>query len=441
MFYSPWDADCTRAKEILEAVAKSFVDNDIYFAAVNCWEPKGQCNTEFNTSGGKPSKNPRLSQHQYPIFIFYPKDRRGIQYNGPISVQVIIFLKACYAFNLCIFQAMLDFLLVARKPLVHLGSRADLLNLRANHGGRVLVGYFPDLFASLKSRKVWRKFLDASYTFLEQDPFQNSIGGMGVVTSQNVALTLQLDASRPIRWDTTAHTLTRLPQKWLEKLSPFIFVLIIYESWLCRYFFTNGSSVAYPNKTISSTQSLMSWTRHHQVNHPSLVTWIGTAGRKSLNLARKLENNSKHSLLVFLNRKHRYFFFNFPRYYLARLDPVNCTFLRELLNHKSCLGSSGGRIMRPLKQCKIWLYNTLPVMFPYSKMPQICCGPCMSSKRVPLWLRRRGNACLILGSSNTFPTLSVKKQSHKTGLSSLTRIFCWNCPRNFRLCDLWLIRR
>ena len=57
----------------------------------------------------------------------------------------------------------------------------------------------------------------------------------------------------------------------------------------------------------------MSWTRHHQVNHPSLVTWIGTAGRKSLNLARKLENNSKHSLLVFLNRKHRYFFFQFSQ--------------------------------------------------------------------------------------------------------------------------------
>ena len=92
MFYAPWDADCTRAKEILEVVAKTFVDNDIYFAAVNCWE--GQCNTEFNTSGGggggKPSKNPRLSQHQYPIFIFYPKDRRGIQYNGPISVQVLL---------------------------------------------------------------------------------------------------------------------------------------------------------------------------------------------------------------------------------------------------------------------------------------------------------------------------------------------------------------
>ena len=41
MFYAPWDADSIRAVKILEQVAKIFVDNDIYFAAVNCWEPKG----------------------------------------------------------------------------------------------------------------------------------------------------------------------------------------------------------------------------------------------------------------------------------------------------------------------------------------------------------------------------------------------------------------
>ena len=41
MFYAPWDADSIRAVKILEKVAKIFVDNDIYFAAVNCWEPKG----------------------------------------------------------------------------------------------------------------------------------------------------------------------------------------------------------------------------------------------------------------------------------------------------------------------------------------------------------------------------------------------------------------
>ena len=41
MFYAPWDADCIRAVNIIETVAKTFIDNDVYFAAVNCWEPKG----------------------------------------------------------------------------------------------------------------------------------------------------------------------------------------------------------------------------------------------------------------------------------------------------------------------------------------------------------------------------------------------------------------
>ena len=77
----------------------------------------GSCHNEFSGNKGKAAKNPRLVQHQYPIFIFYPKDRRGIQYNGPISVQSI-----------------LEFLLLARKPATHLGLKNDLVNLRANHG-------------------------------------------------------------------------------------------------------------------------------------------------------------------------------------------------------------------------------------------------------------------------------------------------------------------
>ena len=41
MFYSPWDTDCIRTVDLLETVAKTFIDNDVYFAAVNCWEPNG----------------------------------------------------------------------------------------------------------------------------------------------------------------------------------------------------------------------------------------------------------------------------------------------------------------------------------------------------------------------------------------------------------------
>ena len=53
----------------------------------------GECNKEFNGEKGKSAKNPRLAQHQYPIFVFYPNDRRGIQYHGPISVQGSIVIE------------------------------------------------------------------------------------------------------------------------------------------------------------------------------------------------------------------------------------------------------------------------------------------------------------------------------------------------------------
>ena len=50
MFYAPWDSDSIRLVDIFETVARTFVDNDIYMAAVNCWDPKGHCSKEF--SGG-----------------------------------------------------------------------------------------------------------------------------------------------------------------------------------------------------------------------------------------------------------------------------------------------------------------------------------------------------------------------------------------------------
>jgi len=283
MFYAPWDADCIRSAKIIESIAKVFLDNDIYFAAVNCWEPKGSCHNEFSGNKGKAAKNPRLVQHQYPIFIFYPKDRRGIQYNGPISVQSI-----------------LEFLILARKPSTHLGLKNDLVNLRANHGGQALVGYFPDLMQSRRSYQALKKFLDATYHFLEHDPFQNKLGGIGIVTSPQVAFQLQLDTSRPL-----------------------------------RYFHWNGTSVAYPNKTISTTQSLVSWAQNQISN--TFVTWIGTSGRKSLNLSNRLESNSRYSLLVFLERKPR-------RLYNEALRIVNSVALQYFTcdENVSDLGSNLG---------------------------------------------------------------------------------------------------
>ena len=71
------------------------------------------------------SKNPRLAQHQYPIFVFYPNDRRGIQFHGPISVQSLI-----------------EFIILGKNPYLHIGTKEDLSQLRASYSGKALLGIF-----------------------------------------------------------------------------------------------------------------------------------------------------------------------------------------------------------------------------------------------------------------------------------------------------------
>ena len=69
-----------------------------------------------------------------------------------------------------------------------------------------------------------------------------------------------------------------------------------------RYIDWNGTSIAYPNKTLSSPQNIYTWTRNQMGSN--FVTWIGASGRKSLNLAKRLETGSQNSLIVFANRPH-----------------------------------------------------------------------------------------------------------------------------------------
>lgn len=252
MFYAPWDADCQRAASVLEAVARAVSDtSDLYVAAVNCWEPRGDCHREFGDSNKNRNRNsgwnPRAAIQQYPVFVFYPKQRKGVQYNGPIAIQSI-----------------LEFILAAKNPMRHIWDKTELVKLRGGHGGKALVGYFPGLAGHLS--KSFRHFLDTAYRLLELDPFQRHFGGIGVVTSKRVAFHLQLDSSRTV-----------------------------------RYFHWNGTNVAYPNKTV--TPALVDWVKSQGGN--DLTAWVGTAGRKSISLANRLQAGSGYSLLAFVPRTHR----------------------------------------------------------------------------------------------------------------------------------------
>jgi hypothetical protein len=87
MFYAPWDVDSMVARTILDDVSRAFEDHtDLYVAAVNCWTKEGDCYKDFG-AGSRKSKGQaaRIATSHFPIFVFYPGDRKGIQYGGPVT--------------------------------------------------------------------------------------------------------------------------------------------------------------------------------------------------------------------------------------------------------------------------------------------------------------------------------------------------------------------
>ena len=96
---------------------------------------------------------------------------------------------------------------------------------------------------------------------------RTAVGAVGIVVSDELAFSLHLNPSRPV-----------------------------------RYFHWDGSSFAYPNKTIRSAEALVQWVADKTGSH--LVSWSGTSGRKSLRFGQSLLSGSGNSLLVFLPREH-----------------------------------------------------------------------------------------------------------------------------------------
>ena len=60
----------------------------------------------------------------------------------------------------------------------------------------------------------------------------------------------------------------------------------------------NGSSIAYPNKTISAAKSLFKWVQTKLVKPP--LTWVDVAGRKSVTLSQSLQTGTSNSILAFM---------------------------------------------------------------------------------------------------------------------------------------------
>jgi len=270
MYYALWDADSQHAKHAFQAVAEVFhaaqlgpaaeatavAPRDVYFASVNCWLPKSDCVKEFNKNGKDRSRD--LLQ-QFPVFVFYPKNRKGVQYNGPITDRHIM-----------------QFLESATRPVQHLATYDDWLDLRAAHGGTATAAFLPNLYKSRRSKGQYRKFVSSSYHLMESDPFKAKFGGLGVVTDPRLAFRLKINETSGIP---------------------------------ARLTLWNGESVVFPNKTLSSAKLLANWIQSKALKATkipkatmALVPWIGVAGRKSIRFSSYLKKQYGHSLLVFMPR-------------------------------------------------------------------------------------------------------------------------------------------
>lgn len=82
MFYAPWDAESQAVRKPFEEAAK-ILQNKVVFAAVNCWQPGGECRKQYN------------KVYKWPVLIAYAVHSRGVQYNGPYETHHFIkFLNA-----------------------------------------------------------------------------------------------------------------------------------------------------------------------------------------------------------------------------------------------------------------------------------------------------------------------------------------------------------
>ncbi|XP_035205049.1 thioredoxin domain-containing protein 11-like, partial [Stegodyphus dumicola] len=168
VYYAPWDAACIQAKEEIETVAK-FYHNEVFFAAINCWWPEGECRKKFSV----PS---------YPVVLVYIHEIGIVRYEGPlISTYIISFL---------------DFVLTPLVPLHHTG---ELLDLLTKHEG-VLVAFFE--FKDGSYPNGYKQFYSAAIKSLNTDPNRRIC--FAVITNRKDALHFKLKSDIQLfLWNST----------------------------------------------------------------------------------------------------------------------------------------------------------------------------------------------------------------------------------------------
>ncbi|XP_047109464.1 thioredoxin domain-containing protein 11 isoform X3 [Schistocerca piceifrons] len=158
MYYAPWDAESQVLRDQFKAITQ-FYYRQVYFAAINCWQPRSECRQYFT------------KLVHFPVFIAYTQHAKGIQYRGPK-----------HAAN------MARFLTNVIRPLVRIEQPNDLQDLLARHDA-VVVGYFN--FLGCLGAPGYHTFYMTALKYLEHDS-QREVA-FAVVTNANAAAVLGVE--------------------------------------------------------------------------------------------------------------------------------------------------------------------------------------------------------------------------------------------------------
>lgn len=138
-FYAPWSADCQHARTSYAQTARLY-DRHIYFAAVNCWQPGGECRAQY------------AKIHEWPVAMAYYQTGLAVPYTGRWSTA-----------------SVLRFVRALQRPLQRVHDNDGMLRLMMSHDA-VVVAFLADIEA--RAGAAYDTFYTAAVKWLERDPFQ-----------------------------------------------------------------------------------------------------------------------------------------------------------------------------------------------------------------------------------------------------------------------------
>lgn len=171
MYYAPWDAESQATRMQFKIVAQYYY-KQVYFAAINCWQPHSECRQQFSRV------------QQFPVLIVYTQQNKGIQYKG--------IREAAH---------MIRFLQYVLHPLERITKPADVLRLMSVYDA-VVVGCFN--FAGIASSPGYYSFYTTALKFLERDPHREI--GFAVITDMETGAQMGIDCTPTLRiymWNET----------------------------------------------------------------------------------------------------------------------------------------------------------------------------------------------------------------------------------------------